>query len=249
MSNRIDDTTGLSRLFHLNSGPWINENPVPNAPFQQRTKSDLHAPRIALPSTQPGVVDQLAQARRSQRAFADTPMSLTTCAGLLRSAYAALGPTTASGNKVLRRPVPSAGALYPLEVYALVRNVTGLAAGIYHYDAIGDDLEVLGGDTWQASGPETFLTWDCVATAPLIVCLGAEFARTQNKYGARGYRFVLFEAGHVVQNLCLAAQEQGLGSLCMGGFYDEKLNQMIGLDGAAEAVIYTIAIGAAADDR
>ncbi|MEL6841486.1 MAG: SagB/ThcOx family dehydrogenase [Pseudomonadota bacterium] len=246
MSNHIDDTTNLSRFFHLNSGPWVNENPVPNAPFQQKTKSYAHVDRVSLPDTQPGLVDQLAQARHSQRSFADTPMPLTTCAALLRTAYAALGPSQALGNRMLRRPTPSAGGLYPLEVYALVRNVTGLAPGIYHYDAIGDDLAVLSQHNWESEGAVAFLSWDCVASAPLILCLGAEFARTQTKYGARGYRFVLFEAGHVVQNLCLAAQEQGLGSLCMGGFYDDQLNRLIGLDGEAEAAIYAVAIGAPA---
>ena len=243
MRNNIKDTTSLSQFYHLNSAPWVNENPVPNAPFQQQSKTYLHAQRIALPQTQTGTIDQLARARTSHRAFADVPMPLATCAGLLRTAYAALGPDQFPGQFMLRRPVPSAGALYPLELYVLVRNVTGLDAGVYHYDAMADDLAVLSTDPWEDQAARAFLTWEAVAQAPFILCLSAVFERTQTKYGQRGYRYVLFEAGHVAQNICLTAQDQGLGSLCMGGFYDDVLNWMIGLDGLAEAVVYTIAIG------
>ncbi|MDX8353927.1 SagB/ThcOx family dehydrogenase [Cognatiyoonia sp. IB215182] len=246
MSTNIYDPTGLSQLFHLNSEPWIRQDPQPTNPFHQRTKFYPDAERVALPETSPGAVDQLAVARVSQRAFADKPMPLNTFAGLLRTAYGVTGPANALGNTILRRPVPSAGALYPLEVYALVRNVSGIAAGIYHYDAIGDDLAALGGEGWDQAAAHVFLSWESVATAPVILCLGAEFARTQAKYGPRGYRYVLFEAGHVTQNLCLAAEERGLSSLCMGGYYDAALNKMIGLDGTNEAIVYTIAIGEAA---
>ena len=236
MSYDVNDTTSLSRLYHLNSEPWVNENPVPNAPFLQMTKSYANAARIALPETPLGTVDALARARKSQRAFVDEPMTLETFAALLRTAYAAEDPATDKSSRLLRRPVPSAGGLYPLEVYALVRSVAGIPAGVYHYDAVGDDLAVLSTDPWQDEAAKAFLTWEFVAHAPVVICLGADFARTQTKYGARGYRFVLFEAGHVTQNICLSAQEQGLASLCLGGFYDGVLNRMFGLDGQAEAI-------------
>lgn len=246
MSIPIDDPTGLSQLFHLNSEPWIRRDTQPVTPFHQKTTFYPDAERVSLPDSTPGAVDQLAAARMSERAFVDAAMPLATFAGLLRTAYQPIGPTRTLGNNMLRRPVPSAGALYPLEIYALVRHVSGIAPGIYHYDAVGDDLAMLGGADWEQSAAAAFLSWDSVAKAPVILCLGAAFMRTQAKYGPRGYRYVLFEAGHVVQNLCLAAQEQGLNTLCMGGYYDALLNKMIGLDGADEAIVYTVAIGKAA---
>ncbi|MEL6681864.1 MAG: SagB/ThcOx family dehydrogenase [Pseudomonadota bacterium] len=246
MNNPVDDTVGLSQFFHLNSAPWVNENPVPNAPFVQKTLMYKDSPRVPLPKTTRGQVDQLAKDRRSCRNFSDTPMTLATCAGLLRSAYCVFDPGSGSSNTMLRRPVPSAGALYPLELYALVRSVEGLSPGIYHYDTIGDDLAALDGSNWPNSATNAFLSWDCVHDAPLILCLGAEFARTQAKYGPRGYRYVLFEAGHVAQNICLVAEEKGLSTLCMGGFYDDVLNRLIGFDGSQEAVLYAIAVGTAA---
>ena len=105
MSYDVNDTTSLSRLYHLNSEPWVNENPVPNAPFLQMTKSYANAARIALPETPLGTVDALARARKSQRAFVDAPMALETFAALLRTAYAAADPATDKSSSLLRRPV------------------------------------------------------------------------------------------------------------------------------------------------
>ena len=73
--------------------------------------------------------------------------------------------------------------------------------------------------------------------------LGAVFNRSQKKYGPRGYRYILLEAGHLAQNLCLIAAEFNLGSLCMGGFYDSRLNRFMEFDGLTEAVIYSVAAG------
>jgi SagB-type dehydrogenase family enzyme len=79
--------------------------------------------------------------------------------------------------------------------------------------------------------------------ANLILFLSAVFARSQKKYGPRGYRYIMLEAGHAAQNICLSAVEQGLGSLCMGGFLDGGLNNFLGLDSITETVIYSEAVG------
>lgn len=245
MSQNVDDPMGLSRLYHLNSEPWLDERGGPPADFLQKAKSYAHAPRVALPDTNGGSHDALAEARRSVRSFADEPLPLGDLAQVLRSGYRALGPGAASS--MLRRPVPSAGALYPLELYALVRNVDGLQPGIYHYDAVGDTLEQVSTKPWQDSGSAAFLTWSFVEHAPVILCLSAVFARSQEKYGPRGYRYILLEAGHVGQNMCLRAAEMGCDSLFLGGYNDAVLNALIELDGSTEAVVYTMALGREAD--
>lgn len=249
MSRKVDDITGLSRLYHLNSEPWLNEQPGPPAPFVQQAKSYADAPRVALPETRGGVLDKLVASRRSMRTFRDEALALEDFAAWIRSGYAALGPDVLdSGQRLLRRPVPSAGGLYPLEVYALVRNVGGLARGVYHYDAIGDALEAIDTASWEEQAASAFLSWPAIENAPVILCLGATFARTQSKYGPRGYRYVLLEAGHVAQNLCLSAVELGLSSLCLGGYHDAQLNRLVGLDGEGEAIVYAIALGMTASD-
>lgn len=250
MSRKVDDTMGLSNLFHLNSEPWLNERNGHDEPFVQKTKTYQDAERISLPDTEMGTVGQLAIARHSVRAFSETPFALKDLTTLLRTGYMAINPNPKqSGQKFLRRPVPSAGGLYPLEIYLLVRNVAGLAKGIYHYDALADDLEILSIGEWEGDASKAFLSWQLVENAPVIICIGAVFERTQSKYGPRGYRYALLEAGHVAQNMCLSAIELELSSLCQGGYIDTKLNQLLCLSGSNEAVLYTIAIGSQKKDR
>ena len=83
--------------------------------------------------------------------------------------------------------------------------------------------------------------------ANLVIVLAAVFTRSQKKYGPRGYRYTLLEAGHAGQNICLRAAELGLSTLCMGGFVDSALNALIGLDVPREGAVYTLAAGYAAD--
>ena len=88
-----------------------------------------------------------------------------------------------------------------------------------------------------------FYTYPFMRDANLVLAMSATFLRTQKKYGPRGYRYMLLEAGHVVQNLSLRAIELGLTTLCMGGFVDSLLNELIGLQPRKEGVIYTVAAG------
>ncbi|MCF3974291.1 SagB/ThcOx family dehydrogenase [Paracoccus salsus] len=242
-----DDPFSLSRLFHLNSEPWLNEDAYRAGPYLQSFRSHPDAPRMPLPATAPLQVEALAAARRSVRAFRPDPMPLATLAALLRTGYGLTGPDPMEqGGRFLRRSVPSAGGTYPLDIYALVARVEGLTPGIYHFDAMGEALELLRAGAWRHEAAPVFYTWPYVVDAPVILCLVATFARTQSKYGPRGYRYILLEAGHAAQNLCLGAVELGLASLCMGGFRDTALNRMLGLPQPDQGVVYTLALGAAA---
>lgn len=247
MSLPSDDPTSLSRLFHLNSEPWLNDAAYRAGPYLQSFRSHPDAPRVPLPPAEPGRVEALATARRSVRAFRPVAMPLTVLAALLRAGYGICGPDPMEqGGRFLRRSVPSAGGTYPLEIYALVARVEGLAPGIYHFDAMAEAMALVRPGRWQDQAQPLFYTWPYVVDAPVILCLTAIFARTQAKYGPRGYRYILLEAGHVAQNLCLAGVELDQASLCMGGFRDTCLNALIGLSQPAEGVVYTIALGAPA---
>lgn len=142
----------------------------------------------------------------------------------------------------LARTYPAGGGLYPLEMYIAARRVEGLCAGLYHYNVRQHSLERLG---LEAAAEQLFgnLTQeDAAASAHFAVVLTAVFMRTQYKYGERGYRFVLIEAGHVMQNYCLLAPALGLGMVPLGGFYDDKLHDILGVNGVDEAVVY-VAVG------
>jgi len=241
----VDDPTSLSRLFHANSEPWLDERAYRGSPYHQEFTSYPDAEREPLPVPPDGIVATLAAGRQSTRAFADTPLSRDALATLLQASYGIVGAAglPGGGGHFLRRRVPSAGGLYPLELYPMLRRVDKLPDGIYHFDARGDALERLRAGDWSAGASDAFYTWPFIERANAIVCLSASFARMQSKYGPRGYRYILLEAGHVAQNLCLAAGEIGLGTLCMGGFRDARLNALLGLEPEEQGVVYAVAVG------
>jgi SagB-type dehydrogenase family enzyme len=240
----VDDATTLSRLFHLNSEPWLNESAYRGSPYHQEFKEHRDAPRTSLPTPRAGRIADLAARRTSIRAYAPKAVTAAALADVLHAAYGVveIAPLEA-GRAFLRRSVPSAGGLYPLELYLMLRRVEGAAPGIYHFDARGGALELVRPGDWRPAAAEVFYTWPFVTEAAAIVCFAAVFERCQKKYGPRGYRYVLLEAGHAAQNLCLAAAELELATLCMGGFRDRALNLLLGLEAPKEGVVYTVAVG------
>jgi SagB-type dehydrogenase family enzyme len=191
------------------------------------TLEALPTPRLDGPMS---LEDALAT-RRSVRAFADAPVARTQLGQLLWSAQ---GVTSAEG----RRTAPSAGALYPLEVYVAD------ASGLYRYVPASHALERLGDADlrdWlgEAAGQEA------VGAAPTVVVITAVEARTAIRYGDRAARYVALEAGHAAQNLLLEATALGLGAVPIGSFDDRAVADVLRLpDG--EAALYLIPVGESA---
>jgi SagB-type dehydrogenase family enzyme len=183
--------------------------------------------------------------RRSCRRFAAEPIEARELAGLLEAAY---GVTHAleeeGGRQVLPlRAVPSGGALYPLELYIAALQVEGLGPGLYHFDPLRATLAVVG-DSLTAGDVAALSTYpEIVGECAAVIFVAAVFGRTRFKYGIRGYRFALLEAGHVGQNVLLAATAFGIGAVPLGGYYDRLTDQFLGLDGVNESTLYTIALG------
>ena len=144
-----------------------------------------------------------------------------------------------------RRTVPSGGALYPLELYVAAHEIDDVAAGVYRYDPRRHALEELDrSDPWpRLEGASPFPGLLDGAAAVLLVL--AVFGRTRFKYGQRGVRFVLLEAGHVVQNVVLAATALDLPALPLGGFYDAQVDALLDADGVEESVVYGVVLGGA----
>ncbi|MGZ3459113.1 MAG: SagB/ThcOx family dehydrogenase, partial [Archangium sp.] len=141
------------------------------------------------------------------------------------------------------RTVPSGGALYPLELFFYSDRVEGLEPGIYHYNPIANQLRVIApGDKRQPLG-EALVQPEIAAEASLFIFITAMFERSTFKYGDRGYRFVLLEAGHVAQNVNLVAAALELGCLNLGGYFDRRVDALLGLDGLLHSTIYMAAIG------
>ena len=244
----FEDPTSLSALFHLNSEPWLNDEAYQSAGAAQEFKQPEQVlGETALPAPSQGFLSELFRRRCSCRAYAPETMSLSALGDLLASAYGAVALDEVNNRmKFLRRSVPSAGGLFPLEVYAFLRRTEGLEDGLYHYDVLGHSLQLMRrGDLFSSLEPALY-TYSFIRDANLVICFAAVFRRTQKKYGPRGYRYILLEAGHCGQNFCLKAAELGLSTLCMGGFVDSRLNMMLGLQQKEEGVVYTVAAGYAA---
>jgi SagB-type dehydrogenase family enzyme len=243
----LDDPTTLSLLFHLNSEPWLNDEAYQAGSAQQEFETpERILSEVALPAPEPTALGELLRLRRSCRAFALRPLPLAALASVLHAAYGEVDAgVTAGAEGLLRRTVPSAGGLFPLEIHVVLRSVDGIEDGVYHYDVPAHALQQTArGDAFAALEP-SFYAFPFIRDANAVVLVAAVFRRTQKKYGPRGYRYILLEAGHVVQNVCLAAAGRDLATLCMGGFVDSRVNGLLGLDPRAGGVVYSVALGRA----
>lgn len=182
---------------------------------------------------------QALQSRRSIRKYGAGPINLKTLAQLL---WATQGITARSGPYSLRT-APSAGALYPVETYLAINRVTDLAAGIYHFAADTFQLTAVAGAEKAAGVPQACLDQSFMGKAAVIFAWSAVFRRNMSKYGHRGLRYVLLDAGHICQNLLIAAEGLELCACPVAAFYDDELNGLFGLDGDEESVLYLAAVG------
>ena len=200
-------------------------------------------PRIALPAPRlrgDMSLEEVVSKRRSRREFKDIPLTLEQVSQIL---WAAQGITDPNGL----RAAPSAGALYPLDLYLAVgrQAVEGLAEGAYHYAPRGHALErILEGDVREAVA-RAAVEQMFVAEAPVILIIAGEYERTTWKYSDRGVRYVHMEAGHVAQNVYLQAEALGLGTVTAGAFQDEELSRILGLP-TERRPLYIMPIGYAA---
>ncbi|MHC4077944.1 MAG: SagB/ThcOx family dehydrogenase [Planctomycetota bacterium] len=167
-------------------------------------------------------LEETLRQRRSVREFAADPLTLEQVAQLLWSAQ---GITGAGGL----RTAPSAGALYPLELYLVAGNVDDVTAGVYHYDPERHRLiEACPGDVRKELAAAA-LGQDCVQLGAVVLVLAAVYERTTGKYGRRGERYVHMDAAHAAQNVCLQAVALGLGTVVIGAFDDRSVRRVLGL--------------------
>jgi SagB-type dehydrogenase family enzyme len=174
--------------------------------------------------------------RRSVRSYRDEPLSLAQIGQLL---WAAQGITDPARGY---RTAPSAGALYPLEVYLVAGIVDGLPAGVYRYDSGAHSLTPVKNGDQRIALYEAALRQSAVRDAPAVLVIGGVYERTTGKYGERGLRYVYLEAGHAAQNVLLQAVALGLGAVVIGAFDDDGVRQAAGMS-AAEQPLYVVPVG------
>ncbi|MBP2145269.1 SagB-type dehydrogenase family enzyme [Methanofollis sp. W23] len=181
-------------------------------------------------------IEEVLATRRSVRDYAETPPGLDDLSQLL---WAAQGVTDELREF---RTAPSAGALYPLEVYVAVGEVTDLPAGVYRYLPAEHRIEsVVEGDVRRdLSGAA--LNQSAVEDAAAVIAIAGVYERTTGKYGERGVRYVYMEAGHAAQNIYLQATSLGLGTVSIGAFDDDEVKRVLGMN-EDERPLYLMPIG------
>ncbi|MFQ5962804.1 MAG: SagB/ThcOx family dehydrogenase [Candidatus Scalinduaceae bacterium] len=211
----------------------------PKKPSQYKDYADAKVIELPKPEYRGTSVEEAIEKRRSVRNYSKKPITISQLSQLLFSAQGITG-------KIYGQPLrtaPSAGALYPFEIYVIANNVEGLPQGIYHYAVLNHALELVKSGDFRKEVTSAGLKQEMLGDADVTFVLSAIFNRVRHKYGERGFRYVYIEAGHISQNIYLQATSLGLGSVSVGAFLDNELNQLIDVDGKKEAVIYLHAVG------
>ena len=173
--------------------------------------------------------------RRSVRDYTDEPLTLHEVSQLL---WAAQGITDPAGL----RTAPSAGALYPLEVYVVVGSVQSLSPGVYRYEPDGHQLVKTVDDDKRAGLAAAALEQGCVKEGAINIVFTAVYERTTQKYGERGIRYVHMEVGHAAQNVYLQAVAFNLGTVVIGAFHDDQVMEILSLP-QQEQPLYIMPVG------
>jgi SagB-type dehydrogenase family enzyme len=141
------------------------------------------------------------------------------------------------------RCAPSGGALYPIDTYCFVFKVVSLEPGLYACDCKAHELQLLKRCDFEHSLSEATYAAESLQTASFCILMVANFSRSKFKYDERAYRFVLLEAGHIVQNMLLSVACSGHNAFPIGGYLDDALNGLVGVDGCDQAVVYGLIAG------
>jgi SagB-type dehydrogenase family enzyme len=233
--------------FHRASSRWAfnmlspgaDETPEAGKDYGEATFTVLPPPgELAM------ALGETIERRVSCRAFSPAALNPRLLSTILFNALGVIGTSLLGSLELAKRPAPSPGGMYPLEIYVIARHVEGVSSGIYHYQPIGHGLsEIRDGIAPFPLDQYLFMGQPYAANAPVTLVIAAVFHRSLKKYRDRGYRYALIEAGHIGQNVALACEALGLGSCSIGGFLDIELAQLLKLDVAREFPLYAIALG------
>jgi len=237
LSEKFHNATKNSKLASLN----LSDIPESWIKIHFKTYPRLHRIQLSSEIDQDKTLIAIINARHSIRKFSGKPISYDDLSYLL---YASCGLRD-FGDSIndTRRPYPSAGGRYPLEIYPLILNCKGVKNGLYHYNIKENSLEVLLEENFQKWLSIAFEKEEWLENAAVLFIITGVLGRTQVKYGDRGYRYMLIEAGHLAQNLCLVATELGLGTCPIGGFIDDKINELLDIKFQKEFALYAITVG------
>jgi SagB-type dehydrogenase family enzyme len=185
-------------------------------------------------------VEEAILKRRSRREYLDKPLKLEDLAQLLWSAQGITDPSQWVGL----RSSPSAGGLYPLELYAVVRKggVEGLEAGAYHYLPHEHAVRIVVKGDISRELMSACINQEWVGKAPVNFVFTAIYERSSVKYGSRAWQYIYQESGHAAQNIYLQATAMGLGGTVIGAFIESVIQELLSLP-ADEIPVYVMPVG------
>jgi len=232
----VVDSRMLYSVFHIASSyPLVASHdlsPADIAKLSDAPRKVVDGPRINLRYSE-NAFDRLLLKRKSTRCFTENALSEEQLAGVLRATY-----------RIDKKSVPSAGGLYPLEIFLLLlKRVGNIVPGCYRYCPETQTLIPL--SCLATNDVAAFLLDSSSIThnATAVLFVAADMQRTANKYANRGYRYVLLEAGHAAQNAYLYCAEEDIGIVEYGGFNDEEVAQHFGLVLPQRAPVIALVVG------
>jgi SagB-type dehydrogenase family enzyme len=202
--------------------------------YEEKEKTEIAEAEEVIYLPEPKTVGEMSleetiKKRRSVRSFYDKELNLEQISQIL---WAAQGITDEKGY----RSAPSAGALYPLEVYVVKKD------GVFHYIPDGHKMEIILEGDIRKKLKEICLGQQWVEDAPVDIIITGIYKRTTIKYGDRGIRYVYLEAGTACQNILLQAVSLGLGAVPVGAFRDNQIQEILNLS-KEETPLFVIPIG------
>lgn len=243
----IQEKKSVSEKFHRKTENktlgHFNLSDYPESWVKIHFKTYPRLNKIKLKKPKKTKIANILQKRRSIRNYTGEPINLKDLSQILFTAGGISFFTKNENYDSSKRNYPSAGARYPLEIYPLILNCEGIKQGLYHYNIKDNVLEILLEKDlrkWliKALGKEM---WTIKSSVIFIITTMLD--RTKIKYGDRGYRYSLLEAGHLAQNICLLSTELKLGSCAIGGFIDSKFDSLLDISFQKEFTLYLITVG------
>ena len=239
----IDDVD-IAELFHENTKIWPAQVGVEVEPFNHDEDEFVRVQLPAVEMTSSCGLEEAIVRRRSQRRFVRAgKLSARVLSRLLLFSCSYTGTADLESGPEPVRAMPSAGATYPIDMYAVVFRVAGIPAGAYRYSPQDHSLELVRSGQFDRQLGTWMLHQSFITDANVIFVLAASMDRIKPQYRERGYRYVLFEAGHIAQNLCILCTGLGIGSVVLGGFVDSAVNGLLRLDELNQISLYGVAAG------
>jgi SagB-type dehydrogenase family enzyme len=246
MSAVYHENSKIFPSFELDVGVSLNVNPLELKISTRGFKKFKNALKIPLPDLKDSEISlqNVLYERRSRRELSEK-INFQELATILCQSLGITSIKHNEKNGIVQylRAWPSAGGLYPLDVYLIAAKVEGLESGIYHYNIIENALEKIKSRSLDIILDEGFFRQEFITNASVTILFVACFERTKSKYGERGYRYVLLDTGHASQNILLTCEQLKINAVAIAGFCDDNLAKDLLIDGVNEAVVQCISLG------